>query len=379
MKVGVAVIGDVLDINCWSNIPYYFYNTGAKIGLFHNPFRLNPSLLSLQQKIWNIKQLLKGKNIGGYQFSRSFQASAETQIPKEFFSEKVISFSQVFPRGRTVIEAGGEIYYYIDTSLYDLFRLTSYKLRISKSARNEAIELEMENYQSATKIVTMGTWARKSLLDYYNLPENKIETILPGANLVLPAEYSPPKWRAGAGINRDFVLGFVGKDWNRKGLPILIKIKNSLKEQGLRIKVKVIGDAPEYIRKDPDVDFLGFIDKLKSPEKFAMELSTCDLGCLFSSGEALGISTLEFIKAGIPVAGFYQQGLKDTLFEGISLRFDPEEDFDVITKRLFEYILNPLDQISFFSDIPNYRNSVTWENCIDKWAHILQNEPVLIS
>ena len=37
----IAVIGDVSDINCWSNIPYYFFQAGKDQSLFENPWKLD--------------------------------------------------------------------------------------------------------------------------------------------------------------------------------------------------------------------------------------------------------------------------------------------------------------------------------------------------
>ena len=65
----------------------------------------------------------------------------------------------------------------------------------------------------------------------------------------------------------------------------------------------------------------GFIDKAREPRRFIDFLQGCDLGCLFSSREALGISTLEFLRVGVPVAGFAHEGMADTLLPGRSLRF----------------------------------------------------------
>jgi len=57
-RVGVAAVGDVLDINCWSNIPYYFFTTGVKHKVFHQPWRLHTNQLKIHRYLWNARQFL---------------------------------------------------------------------------------------------------------------------------------------------------------------------------------------------------------------------------------------------------------------------------------------------------------------------------------
>ncbi len=374
--VSVAAIGDVMDINCWSNIPYYFYKTGERLDLFQHPFRLNLSDFSFDQKIWNLKQLIKKGSTGGYQWSEDFLTKAESSIQIEYYLGKVISLNQVFPRAKTIISKGGKAYYYIDTTLNDLFNDPSYGVHLSKETKRKVLALEKENYQLAEKVVSMGSWVKKSLMEDYHISEDKISNILPGANLILPEDYSPPQWKSGAGITREFIFGFIGKDWERKGLPFLISIKNSLKDKGYKIKIKVIGSVPKKFEIDPDIDFLGFIDKSLEIDKIIKELSSCDIGCLFSKGEALGISTLEFIRVGIPVTGFYHQGLQDTLFEDASIRIGIDDDFDSVVKKFEDYINNPMHQHKLWEGAKIYSTLVGWENCIMKWKSILKESNV---
>jgi glycosyltransferase involved in cell wall biosynthesis len=371
-NIGVAAIGDVLDVNCWSNIPYYFFTTGQKSGLFQNPFSLNLARLSQSRKTWNLKQLILFRRPGGYQYSPSFLEKAESQIPENYYTGKVISFNQIFPRASTILKEGGSIYYYIDSTLYDLFKDPSYQFNLSRKVMDQALLLEKENYTQAKKIVTMGSWVRKSLVEHYGIPEYKIETVLPGSNLRLPQDYCPPVWKPGAGKERPFVFGFVGKDWKRKGLPLLINLKNGLKDLGYKVKILVIGNAPKEIESDKDIEFAGFINKASQMELFVSKLGQCDIGCLFSKGEALGISTLEFIKVGIPVTGFYHQGLLDTLFPEVSLRFSPEESLENMILRFSSYFENEEEQKQKFLATGPLRDQIGWENCVQNWSRILK-------
>ena len=76
-KVGLAAVGDVLDINCWSNIPFYLFKAGRKASLFDEPWSLDMSKFTVSRIAWNARQLLLGKGKGGYQYSKDFLDKAE--------------------------------------------------------------------------------------------------------------------------------------------------------------------------------------------------------------------------------------------------------------------------------------------------------------
>lgn len=370
-KIGVAVVGDVLDINCWSNTPYFFYTTGAKMQLFNEPWRLPMKNFETSRKLWNVFQIISGKGKGGYQYSTQFLNKAESLIPEKYFSSAVISFNQLFPRAATINKHNGLIYYYIDTTLQDLFRFPEYDIHISDNKKRKAIALERSNYEMAKAVVTMGTWSHKSLIEDYGLPENKIYQILPGANLELPENIQIKQHSPGAGIERDLVLGFIGKDWERKGLPLLLSVKDILRAKGYMVVVKIIGKCPSHLANMKYVKFSGFIDKRYEIDKFIEEVTDCDLGCLFSKSEALGISTLEFLRLGIPVTGFYHQGLISTLMDGASIPFDAGAEAKEIAQKLESFIRNQKYQLNLRKKAAEYSNYVTWDKCINEWEKIL--------
>lgn len=371
-NVGVAAVGDVLDIRTWSSTPYFFYEAGSNAGLFNEPWRLDPTLLRNRRILWNLARILAMQEKGGYQYSTDFLDKAEAMIPKEYFSSTIISFNQLFPRASTVKKAGGKIYYYIDAPLLELFNADVYGIRIPHSMQERALQLEKENYSMAEAVVGMGTWIFPALKDFYQLPENKIRQILPGANVKTPQGFLPKKFQSEAGASRTLKLGFIGKDWKRKGLPLIVDVADGLKAKGVDVKIVIIGNSPDELAGHPLIENSGFIDKSKETEKFLATVSSCDIGCVFSTSEALGISALEFLRCGVPVAGYYHQGMVDTLIEGASLRFQITDSTEIIIntiaslvndQRKFESLANRASEVS---------DTVTWDVCVNKWRDIIQ-------
>ncbi len=369
--IGVAAVGDVLDINTWSNIPYYFYEAGERAGIFTQPWRFNPDFLKNDRILWNLFQMVTFQGKGGYQYSDRFLNKAEASITPAYFSSNVISFNQLFPRASSIRKAGGRMFYYIDIPLYELFKFEQYNINIPDSVKQKALDQERENYRIADAVVCMGSWIAPTLREFYKLPENKVKQILPGANIqssLRPTTGFSP----GAGISRPLRLGFIGKDWKRKGLPLLVDVAQKLKAKGVDVKVVIIGNAPGEYKQHPLVEDFGFIDKRKETQKFINAVSSCDIGCVFSSAEALGISTLEFLFCSVPVAGFYHQGMIDTLIEGASIRFNPNDDADAISAVIEKIVKDPNGMAKLHGKAASISNDVTWDACVQKWRKIIE-------
>jgi glycosyltransferase involved in cell wall biosynthesis len=370
--VGVAAVGDVLDINTWSNIPYFFFTTGKERDIFSQPWRLDLSVFANSRKVWNAKQLLLGRGTGGYQYSDEFIQTCEGQIPPEYFQATVISFNQAFPRAESVKRAGGRIFYYIDATLHDLFNSKLYNIKIPGRMKAAAIEQETVNYKLADGVVTMGSWSFDTLRDFYKLDPSKVHQVLPGANVIVPDDFKPKSFSGKIGVDKELILGFVGKDWKRKGLPLLVDVRDILQSLGIKTKVVVIGNAPDELKDRDGVIDSGYINKHTDTRKFIDAVSSCDFGCLFSSSEALGISTLEFIRLGVPVMGFYHQGLKDTLLDGASLRFNLDDNAQTIADTIASVVRDNARMSSLKGEAIRQSNSVTWNVCVDKWKSIIR-------
>jgi len=160
-------------------------------------------------------------------------------------------------------------------------------------------------------VICMSRWAARSVLEDYGVDTEKVHVVRAGANLdedqlrriALPSE--PP---------RDVLrLGFVGKDWQRKGLALLLEVAEYLDRSGQRTRVVVIGVEREQLPHHSLLEVVGFLDKARDLERFVNAIGRTHFGCLLSRAEALGISTLEFLRLGVPVVGFDLGGIPDCI------------------------------------------------------------------
>jgi glycosyltransferase involved in cell wall biosynthesis len=363
----VSALGDVSDVNTWSSIPYFFYKAGEKAGIFDAPWTLKTNQFKVSRFFWNAYSFLTTGDYGGYQYSNHFLGKAERSVKDTFKASHVITFSQHFPRAQTIHNHGGKLFHYIDATLLDLFRSPSYGYKLPQHVKSKAIEVEKDNYCQSEAVVTMATWAKDSLISEYGVKPEKIHTILPGANIELPGSFTFFDDERRPGKERNFVLGFVGKDWQRKGLPLLNQVKDILLNKYWKVELRIIGKAPHYIVSDNNTRYLGFIKKQCPNFDFVGAIAQCDLGCLFSAEEALGISTLEFLRVGVPVVGFDRWGLQDTLLQGASLRFNPAADACQIAEELETFLSEPEKLVTLRKKAREYSDYVTWERCVQEW------------
>ena len=384
MKRAITAVGDVCSHSCWSGLPYHFLEAARRSGFVTDPVRIDLTRLRWPRRTWNLQQALLGRGQGGFQYSDRFLNLIEAQVPPHLWQGEVISFNQHFPRASTVTRAGGTLSHYLDAPFAALVTGRGLDLRLPPAITRHAIEVERENYAASTRVITMARWAAEAVIGECGVTADKVHVILPGANLDLPQDWeftrpeSHPQGRAGR--DRDFTLGFIGKDWQRKGLPYLLDLRDELTRRQWRVRVLAAGDAPTDLVARPGLEFVGYIDKQHDAPAFLQFLSRCDLGCLFSEREALGISTLEFLRVGVPVAGFAHEGMADTLPPDAGFRFAPGTGVTDAADELEAYLHDESRQESLRNAARHWSPLVSWERCVrefeDLWETGTVSHPV---
>lgn len=368
----LAAVGDVSDSGCWSGTPWHFWQAAQRAGWAIAPWRLDLKPFRVARRDWNLGQVLRLRLPGGYQYSEAFLNRAEAAIAPDLWAGRVLSFHQHFPRAGSVLRRGGRPVHYLDATFASFCDAGGLAAHLPRAIQGEACRIERENLQASEHIVTMARWAADSVAERCGVPPARVATILPGANLDVPAGYDFPVEAGWPGKDRPLVLGFIGKDWRRKGLPFLLAVRDELDRRGIRAEVRCAGHAPADLARRPGVTFAGFIDKHRQPEKFLRFLAGCDVGCLFSTHEPLGISTLEFLRAGVPVAGFSVEGLRDTLPPDAGWGFEPAETAAEVADVLQQAHADAAGIARRRAAARAWSAEVTWERCLAEWTELLR-------
>ncbi len=372
----LAVIGDANDPDAWSGIPYHFLKAAKNQGLIQRGLDLQPQGLSWrsQRLLWNLGRMLGGDRPGGYQFSRGFlerlwaphlAALEGCEVVNHFqlYAPSVVSLAK---RARLTLVP------YIDMTLTELFEDYALSAKIGRRVARDALDLEASGYRAARRIVAMSKRTAAILKQKYAIPGERVSVVVPGANLdeALVERYGP----RGGDHDSEFVVGYIGKDYSRKGLHRLARAVALLRSDGARVRLRVIGHCPEDLRQADGVEATGFLDKQTDPAGFIGALAQCALGCLPSYAEALGIALLEFLRLGIPVVGTRVGGIPDAVPEGAGVLVDP----DIDPRRLADVIGALCADDNAYASLRRgaaaARSWATWERAVSEFAQALRDD-----
>jgi glycosyltransferase involved in cell wall biosynthesis len=279
--------------------------------------------------LWSLLAPLRFERPGGYQYSRTAIERMWALVPPHLRHGEIISHFQLFPPLHRVRTAGMQHSFYIDATIRTDMKWLwepaagwgAKPPTIGRRTIADALQREGELYRSARFCVTMARATARSLIDDYGVDQSKVFVVRPGVNMdeSIVRQYLDRRGQAWRERSPEFTaanparLGFVGKDYQRKGLPRLVEAAEILHSRGRPVLVNIIGHCPEHLRNHPRVELAGFISKDREMEKFCETVDRFAIGCLPSYAEPLGIGTLECLRLGVPVMGTNVGGIPDCI------------------------------------------------------------------
>ncbi|CAK6696900.1 glycosyltransferase family 4 protein [Synechococcus sp. CBW1107] len=306
--------GDATNLATWSNIPYFLLQAGLQNGLLQGGVPLWPERLRWQRRGWNLAQLLRHGKPGGFQYSRRFTRAllAPARLPAD---QPLLLLSHFPLLPAADWPAAWRVDFYIDATTRQVFDHYGHGHRLAQGYRQQVLERERLAYRRAGSIVCMAQWAADSVINDYGIDPAKVHVVPGGANLaedqlsaLPPAALPPPP-----SVDHPLRLGFLGKEWQRKGGPFLLQLAEALQEKGIPTVIRAIGPDPAFLPAHPALQPLGFLNKQTHTARFVAELRSWHFGTLFSSAEAAPRSNLECLRLGVPVLSHAVGGIASTL------------------------------------------------------------------
>ena len=365
--------GDANDLATWSNIPYFLLEAGIGRGLLSGGLALNHERLRWRRRLWNLAQLLRSGKAGGYQYSQDFlkrllaQANLDPSQPLQFLSIYPLLPPDPWP-------AHWRVDFYIDATTRQVFNDYGSGGRIAVSFQHQVLERERRAYQAAGAVITRSQWSADSVINDYGINPAKVHVVPGGANLdeaqlaLLPA-VQPSMYPS---AEQPLRLGFLGKDWQRKGGPFLLQLAEALGKRGIPTVIRAIGPDPASLPDHPALQALGFINKQTDTARFVAEVRSWHFGTLFSDAEAFGISNRECLRLGVPVLAHAVGGISSTLPDGgcgemFPAHSSPGDVADWIAARVSPYE----GYLAWRSALAPRWREFTWEAAVDQLAGIL--------
>lgn len=338
--VRVATRGSVTDMTNFGGAPYYVWQNLVRLGVRAVPHDTPMNRdFPLRRFAWNVGGLLTGRGMRGYMFSKGFLELAWSVAPPVRSGDALLNYFQLYPESLVERAERGDIslFYYIDLTLHEFFNEwgpASSKLwwagRGSQTER--AMAQESRGYRAAKKVMTLSRRTAEVLATRYGIDRRKIVTVAPGANFdddeidrILARPKAP---------RSDFLIGYSGYDYRRKGLPKLAEAVLKARQAGAPLTLRVIGARPPELENRPGIELIGAIDKSREANRLIELMAECQLGCLLSFAEGLPISLVEFLRFGIPVIGTRVNGIPDVVTEDVGLLVEPGASVEEISALL---------------------------------------------
>jgi glycosyltransferase involved in cell wall biosynthesis len=178
-------------------------------------------------------------------------------------------------------------YIYTDhTTLNNLLYryVSAYKYMRSR----QYIEVEKKAYNNATLIFVMSENIKNSLVQQYQIPAEKVKLVYVGSNTEVPATSDRTKYG-----NRNII--FVGKDWERKGGPVLIEAFKRVLTEIPDATLSILGCRPNV-----DVPNCTVYGEL-SLKEVAEHYQKASVFCLPTLREPFGIVFIEAMFNKLPI------------------------------------------------------------------------------
>jgi glycosyltransferase involved in cell wall biosynthesis len=374
----IASQGDSGNVNAWSGIPHFLFQAASKTGFLTNTLDLRDPNYSRRKLPWNLLAPLRLEGPGGYQYSRDALEHMWERVPEALRHGEFISHFQLFPPLHRARAAGARHSFYPDATLKQLVNENYIPGPVGRRTLADALDRERELYHAARFFVAMCRRTADAAVREYGLDPRKVFIVRPGANMreADVRAYLRARGESWRRERRPFTadraarLGFVGRAFERKGLPRLVAAADILHRRGRAVKVSIIGNYPPDLETHPLVERVGFIDKARDPARFLDAVDNFALGCLPSYVEPLGISTLECLRLGVPVLGADVGGIPDCVPQGSGFLIEkmatPEQMADLIEFHVFD----PDRYASMVDAAERNMGLVAWEGTVQNLIRV---------
>ena len=261
---------------------------------------------------------------------------------------------------------------YLNDATYKL--MIDYNLlyfNLFRSNINQGLKIEKKAMDKSAAIVLSSDWARKSVINDYLQPEEKVHVIEFGANIddadiIIPEEKSKDTLH----------LLFSGVDWKGKGGDIAIAACEELNKMGINSIIHIVGitNLEQIIINLPFVDYIGFLDK-NIPGQYSLLINTikkCHCLLLPTQAEAAGIVFAECSAYGLPSFSYQTGGVGNYVIDGQNGYLLPlsatAKDF---AKKISECYLNGEMEKMSQTSVDIYKNKLNWNIWREKITDIL--------
>lgn len=175
--------------------------------------------------------------------------------------------------------------------------------RVRAASVREALSVERAALRRCARICMASDWARQSVIRDYGVAPELVQVLPRGANLDPGFTEQELAVHVSARSARDLRLLHVGRDFRRKGGPLVLDTLRLLRQRGVRASLTVIGSEPKVpAALRPWVTVLGRLSLDRAADRSRMDEAFRAATLLFvpSRAEAMGIMYCDGFAYGLP-------------------------------------------------------------------------------
>lgn len=253
-----------------------------------------------QQKLFaRIEKLHKAVFNRGFNknhfWAKAWIASKKTQ-KRLRKSDADLIFAPTYIAELAFLKTAKPIIYLNDATFHQLLNYYGGMSGFGLLSKKTTVAIERKALKNADQLIFSSDWAARHAVEFYKIPENKVEVVKFGSNAIAPEKISQKDYTG------EITFLFLGVEWERKGGDIALRTIQLLHQKGFRVKLLVVGCTPPV--EDPSLmEVIPFLNKNNPAEaqKITEILATSHFLFMPTRADCTPISFCEAASYGLPV------------------------------------------------------------------------------
>lgn len=333
------IIGDPFGTRTWSGSSRRFFGAFRQIS---NDLVVRDVDLSKIEKMlyasphfsFNNKKWRQRYVIHPLTFKRRSSIAIRTA---EKYGNNVSAILQIGAMFKTDIY-GMPLFTYCDGNLaISMKGIRSFTEYVPEKILEKVFTLEKSVYERCSMVFTFSEWLRRSMIEDFGLPENKVFAAGGGPNLDLSL---------GDDINKSYHeknILFVGIDFYRKGGDTLMEAFEIASREIRDLKLTIAGTGPIPGINSKRIEFVGFIDKTTEEgiKKLVDLYRNASLFVMPSLFEPFGVVFLEAMLFKLPCIGSSVCAMPEIIDDGETGFLSPPGDAKLLANKIVMILKEP--------------------------------------
>lgn len=377
MKIAYATTFDAYDVHNWSGTPYHmskaFAESSCAVNYIGRLKRELPFGFKFKQ-VWQkwINEQRESPRFNTYAAKKYSQQTA--QLLANLTSDIVLA-PQMNPIA--YLDCKQPIILWTDAVYASLVAFYPAFNNHSAQTIHEGNQIAQACLARCRLAIFSSDWAARAAIELYGAHREKVKIVPFGANIQCTHTQVIVKEWVKNRSPKTIKLLFLGKRWEQKGGPLVLKVAEALHQAGEPVELTIVGCMPSQYQTLPSyVKCLGFISK-RTPEglaRIARLLQESHFLFVPSLSEAYGIVFCEANAYGLPCLTTYVGGISTIVKDNIngmtfSLNATVKEYCDYIVALMSDPHRYQTLALSAFNEFVTRLN---WESAVGKAKKLME-------